>query len=540
MFSYFIILLILPLSLLADEKLRLKRADILENDIVNGQSIQYLYGNVIFEKGTMVINCDKAINIEKIGQSSMIGKVKVVDENRSLVCDSLHFDSPNNILYGFGNSRIWDKDYELKSDTITYYSDIDSGITHGNSELKQNKQIVTSHSVYYAKQIDQDAVSYTAEGGVSISENGRTATCGKAIYKQKEQSTLLIINPQIREEKQTISGSEIELQYNDNVLQNIYIPSKANVKNYVQGIKKQKGPPIDLDNKLKLDFVNDLSGNSLNGFFNEGKLDSLQVEGMATSQYHIFEDSLYQGENIASGDTIIMQFLENDIDKIIISGGSRGQYIPDTTSSNIEGPILYSSEIIKYNVNQEETDLHGDAKIDYTNMNLDAGYININWVTNILEAKPQSSLDSTFNILKPTIIERGRDPMVGNEMVYNLSTKKGSVIKGRTSAEDGFYTGSQIRNQDKETIFIDNSTYTTCDLENPHFHFASNKMKMINDDKVIAKPITFYINNIPIIGLPFGVFPHKGGRRQSGWIMPGYGESSYRGQFIDGLGYYWA
>ena len=540
MFSYFIILLILPLSLLADEKLRLKRADILENDIVNGQSIQYLYGNVIFEKGTMVINCDKAINIEKTGQSSMIGKVKVVDENRSLVCDSLHFDSPNNILYGFGNSRIWDKDYELKSDTITYYSDIDSGITHGNSELKQNKQIVTSHSVYYAKQIDQDAVSYTAEGGVSISENGRTATCGKAIYKQKEQSTLLIINPQIREEKQTISGSEIELQYNDNVLQNIYIPSKANVKNYVQGIKKQKGPPIDLDNKLKLDFVNDLSGNSLNGFFNEGKLDSLQVEGMATSQYHIFEDSLYQGENIASGDTIIMQFLENDIDKIIISGGSRGQYIPDTTSSNIEGPILYSSEIIKYNVNQEETDLHGDAKIDYTNMNLDAGYININWVTNILEAKPQSSLDSTFNILKPTIIERGRDPMVGNEMVYNLSTKKGSVIKGRTSAEDGFYTGSQIRNQDKETIFIDNSTYTTCDLENPHFHFASNKMKMINDDKVIAKPITFYINNIPIIGLPFGVFPHKGGRRQSGWIMPGYGESSYRGQFIDGLGYYWA
>ena len=34
-------------------------------------------------------------------------------------------------------------------------------------------------------------------------------------------------------------------------------------------------------------------------------------------------------------------------DKIIISGGSRGEYIPDTTSSNIEGQILYSSEIIQ-------------------------------------------------------------------------------------------------------------------------------------------------------------------------------------------------
>jgi lipopolysaccharide export system protein LptA len=119
---------------------------------------------------------------------------------------------------------------------------------------------------------------------------------------------------------------------------------------------------------------------------------------MATTQYHIFEDSIYQGENIASGDTIVMQFYENDIDKIIISGGSRGEYKPDTISSNIEGPILYSSEIIKYNVNQEETDLHGDAKIDYTNMNLDAGYINVNWVTNILEAKAQSNVDSTLKI----------------------------------------------------------------------------------------------------------------------------------------------
>ena len=88
MVSYFILILILPLSLFADEKLRLIRADILENISVNDQPIQYLNGNVIFEKGSMIINCDKAFNIEKTGQGSMIGNVKVVDNNRSLVCDS--------------------------------------------------------------------------------------------------------------------------------------------------------------------------------------------------------------------------------------------------------------------------------------------------------------------------------------------------------------------------------------------------------------------------------------------------------------------
>ena len=526
------LLVLIPFSLLADEKLRLKRADILENVTVNGQPVQYLNGNVIFEKGSMIINCDKAFNIEKTGQSSMIGNVKVVDDNRSLVCDSLHFDSPNNILYGFSNTRIWDDDYELKSDTITYYSNADSGITHGNSELKQNNQTITSHSIFYAKQKEEDAVSYTATGNVLIIEGERKVTCGKAIYKRKDQTTLLTLNPQVTENKQTISGEKIVLLYKEDLIDNIYIPSKAKVKTYVQGIKKRE--------TLESDFANDLAGNTLKGFFVGGKLDSLQVEGMATTLYHVFEDSIYQGKNIASGDTIVMQFIEENIDKIIVSGGSRGEYTPDTSASSIEGPIIYSSEIIKYNVNQEETDLHGDAKINYTNMNLDAGYVNVNWVTNILEAKTKSNMDSSFKEISPTIIEDGRDPMTGKEMIYNLSSKKGSVSKGRTFAEDGFYTGSQIRNQDKKTIFIDNSTYTTCDLDEPHFHFASDKMKMINDDKVIAKPITFYINNIPIMGLPFGIFPHKAGKRQSGWIMPGYGESSYRGQFVDGLGYYWA
>ncbi|GIS73665.1 MAG: hypothetical protein CM1200mP10_32420 [Candidatus Neomarinimicrobiota bacterium] len=42
-------------------------------------------------------------------------------------------------------------------------------------------------------------------------------------------------------------------------------------------------------------------------------------------------------------------------------------------------------------------------------------------------------------------------------------------------------------------------------------------MKMINDDKVIARPIVLYITNIPIIGLPFGIFPiRQGNDNQAG------------------------
>ena len=63
---------------------------------------------------------------------------------------------------------------------------------------------------------------------------------------------------------------------------------------------------------------------------------------------------------------------------------------------------------------------------------------------------------------------------------------------------------------------------------------------MINNDKVVARPIVLYIADIPIFGLPFGVFPHQKGRRHSGWIMPSYGTDNRWGGYINGLGYYWA
>ena len=126
-----------------------------------------------------------------------------------------------------------------------------------------------------------------------------------------------------------------------------------------------------------LAFTDDMTGSIMKGYFVDGRLDSIRLEGMATTIYHIFEDSIYQGKNQASGDTITMNFSENDIEKIFISGGSEGTYTPDSTGADVDGPVIYTSEDIEYDVKNEFTDLHGDATIDYTNVNLTAGFINV-------------------------------------------------------------------------------------------------------------------------------------------------------------------
>ena len=525
-----------------DNRLRLIRADVLENVTINGESIQYLKGNVEFKKGEMTMNCNWARFNKKTEKGFLFENVSMVKDDQNLTCDSLFVDSPKNIMIAYSNTHVWDTTYSLIADTLYYFSELDSGSANGNATLVQDKQIIKSNTIEYVELPESDGVSYAARGDVIITEEERIATCGEAIYDRENGKTVMKINPKIIDNEQTIAGSEIYLSYNDDVLDRVFIPSDAHVTNPINGFREWI-EVIDGDSVSYSDSVNfsdDMTGSALRGFFIDGKLDSMRLEGMATTLYHIFEDSIYQGKNKASGDTIQMKFKDNDLETIFISGGSEGIYTPDSADAQMEGPIKYKSEDIEYNMSDESTDLHGDASIDYTNINLTAGFINVAWKNNLLKALPESERDSLYGSFRPTMVEAGDEPMVGDTMIYNLETKNGKVIRGKTKADDGFYHGKEIRNQDMSIFYIDDAAYTTCDLDHPHFHFEMNKMKMINEDKVLARPIILYIANIPIFGVPFGLFPHQKGNRHSGWIMPSYGTDARWGGYINGLGYYWA
>ncbi|MCF7886435.1 MAG: hypothetical protein K9M80_08065, partial [Candidatus Marinimicrobia bacterium] len=150
-----------------------------------------------------------------------------------------------------------------------------------------------------------------------------------------------------------------------------------------------------------------------------------------------------------------------------------------------------------------------------------------------------SQIDSTAQN-RPKFEQKGQEPFTGAKMVYNLKTRKGRIIRGKSHSTDAYYHGSNIMKTDKETFYIADGKYTTCDLDTPHYSFRSQKMKIIDKDKIVAKPLILHIQNIPIIGVPFAVFPKKGGTRHSGWIMPSYGDNKTRGPHIRGLGYFWA
>ena len=537
-FRPFCILLILTAGLLGKDRLRLEKADVLESKTIDGKTVQYLSGNVIITKGDLTLTCQEGRNYEKEEIAYLFRDVTATTGTTVLTCDTLKFFSREDRILSNGNPHVRDEDYDLVADSIIVFTEQDSGVAIGRVRLQQKGQTIYADRIEYEKKPDQDGVSYTAIGQVAIEDSSRTATCGRARYERTKEVTTLELEPEIKENGRILAGEKIILTYKNEILETLHIPGKAHGITPVQGYKNIESDSLVTRDSVQ--FFDDMEGSVLTGYFVEGSLDSMRLEGMATSLYHIFEDSLYQGRNKTSGDTIMITFLNNDLDKLTVIGGSQGTYTPDKAGAGMEFPITYSADNIYYRVPVEKTDLAGQAKIKHDNTDLEAGFVTVDWKTNMLNALPHSNQDSLSGSIQPVIKEKGKDPMTGDRMTYNLKTRKGRMVKGVTRADDGYYTGHEIRNESKKVIFIQNSTYTTCDLDVPHFHFESTKMKIIQNDVVIARPIILHLAQIPIMGVPLGIFPHRGGTRHSGWIMPSYGESKYRGQYIDGLGFYWA
>lgn len=209
--------------------------------------------------------------------------------------------------------------------------------------------------------------------------------------------------------------------------------------------------------------------------------------------------------------------------------------------SGVDTTVVYSaSDSITYDLTKRTMYLYGKADIQNRELRLRAERVNINWTTSVLNAQGvPDSTDTTGRKYRglPDLID-GSETYHGFTVSYNFKSKKGKIDVGKTEIEKGLYYGEEIKKIDTDMLFVADGKFTTCDLEHPHYYFASPEMKVIVKDKIIARPVFLYIDDVPVFALPFGIFPGERGRR-SGLIAPAYGESS-RGRYLTHLGYYWA
>ena len=198
--------------------------------------------------------------------------------------------------------------------------------------------------------------------------------------------------------------------------------------------------------------------------------------------------------------------------------------------------IKDAQDSINIDILNKKIHLYGKAKIEYENIKISAGYIEIDWKTNTITAKPKT--DSLGNLIEKPVFKENNESFQSKEIKYNFKTKKGIIKEINTKEGEGYILGKTVKKTDQDVFYFRKGDYTTCDAEKPHFSIRANKIKVISGKKIITGPAYLRIFNFPTpLFLPFGYFPNKK-EKSSGLIIPSYGESVNLGFFLKEGGYY--
>lgn len=206
-------------------------------------------------------------------------------------------------------------------------------------------------------------------------------------------------------------------------------------------------------------------------------------------------------------------------------------------SNAIKTKVEYSAtDSIVLDLENQKVFMYREADIKYDKIQQKAAYIEINFSTNMLKARPL--LDSAGNAYgKPEFIE-GDQTFTSEEIDYNFQSTKGLIKNVITKEGEGYLHGEVVKKLKDNISNMRHGAYTTCNLEHPHYSIQFTKAKVIPNNKIITGPAFLTIEDVPLpLVLPFGLFPNKRGQ-SSGILVPTYGESATRGFYLENGGYY--
>lgn len=214
--------------------------------------------------------------------------------------------------------------------------------------------------------------------------------------------------------------------------------------------------------------------------------------------------------------------------------------LPEARKTNkfaLQSKVQYkSADSLHLDLVLNKAYLYYNAEIQYENINLKAHYIEIDFNRNTLFASGLP--DSTGQMEGTPVFTEGQQSFVANTMNYNFDTKRGFIREVISQEGEGFLHGRAVKKLADDVTNVRDGSYTTCNLDHPHFEFRYQKAKVIPSDKIITGPVFLVIEDVPLpLAIPFGYFPNKKGQR-SGILIPTYGESNNRGFYFENGGYY--
>lgn len=206
----------------------------------------------------------------------------------------------------------------------------------------------------------------------------------------------------------------------------------------------------------------------------------------------------------------------------------------------LEGYVVteYRAESARYDGTSGQLDLIGSPELERGGESMRAD--------SLLSYDQRTSIICGYG--KPVLSGTGNDPVESDQVCYDVDRQVGVALGAKTSfSQQGtwFVHGSELYTSGNDRLYGAATSFTTCDLDEPHYHFVAGEMKVVHDNVMVARNVTLRFGDVPVLWLPFLVQSLKPDRR-SGLLTPSIGlqhvvrtSSGYRREIRD-IGFYWA
>jgi lipopolysaccharide assembly outer membrane protein LptD (OstA) len=517
------------------------------------EGLLFLEGHVVMVDSSTTITCDQAVFSELDDRLDVNGNVVIRDKDSELRAPAGVYDRRTGRAELTGRVIGRDRDQRLDSDRAVYWRDSSlvqaRGRVVGTDEAnrlrldadsvdfdrRSREALATGHPVLTSRdeqghatllrarvlRVNTESRLAQALDSVLVESDTLRARADRALFDDRADRGWLFGNPRVWDDQTVVTGDTLEIRSRKRVLERVVVLGNAAMD--------YRGARPNTQGELSR-----LTGRRVDVFFTDRDIDSLIAVGDARNEYGApAKSGKTQESNLALGDTITVFFKARKIDRARVQGKAKGEFhsavdVADTTAQKRE-VVVYDAVRIEYEVPRSRIVLDQGAHLTYGDLELRSKRVefDVERQTLVAEGKPQ-------------LKDRG-DQVEGHLMTYDLESRVGNIYDAQTEYERGLYHGERIRKAGADVLDVMGGAYSTCDLRQPHYHFASRYMKIYLKDKLVAKPVVFYLKRVPVLALPFWVFPIKPGRH-SGFLFPQmeFGFNNAAGQFVRNAGYYWA
>ena len=101
-----------------------------------------------------------------------------------------------------------------------------------------------------------------------------------------------------------------------------------------------------------------------------------------------------------------------------------------------------------------------------------------------------------------------------------------------TQEADALFRGREIHKLGPKKYKVVDGAFSTCVQPTPRWEVVSGSATINLDDYALLKNSVFRVKGVPLMYLPIFYYPIQEDDRATGFLLPTYGSSTFRGQIL--------